>query len=143
MSTRSRKENKNYKKYLRKTGKKTCNFCEIDKNSDSFKEESKSFKIIKNIFSYSLWDGLKVDDHIMIVPKKHTDTLSDLNEHEAKEFVDILGKYESSGYNIYARAPSSVRKTIVHQHTHLIKTKGLVRRFIFAVYRPFYLRISR
>ncbi len=141
MSTRSRKQNNVYRKYLKNNKSSDCIFCEINNKFEQQLQETKYFKVIKNIYSYTLWDGVAVEDHLMIVPKKHTDTLSDLSSVEAKEFVDLLGRYEKAGYNVYARAPDSVRKTVVHQHTHLIKINGKVRRLIFTIYRPFYFRV--
>lgn len=143
MSTRSRKEHRTYKKHLSKNNKNSCDFCDIDKDSDQFIEDNSSFKLIKNIFPYSLWDGLRVKDHLLIVPKKHTDTLSNLSPEESKDFVELMSKYEIKGYNVYARAPGSIRKTIIHQHTHLIKTDKMVKNVIFTVHRPFYLRFPR
>lgn len=143
MSTRSRKEEITYKKYRKQVAKDVCQFCDLNKNSSQLLKQSKHFKIIKNIFSYSLWDAVSVEDHLMIVPNKHTDTLGDLTPYEAKEFVDLIAKYEKIGYNVYARPPKSIRKTIVHQHTHLIKTKGNVKKFIFTIHKPFYIRMHR
>ena len=78
----------------------------------------------------------------MIVPKKHTDTLSDLTRDEAVEYVDLLGSYESKGYNVWARAAQSTIKSVVHQHTHLIKSAGKAHRFIFFIRKP-YLRLIK
>ena len=143
MSTRSRKHAQIYSKHLKKSDKKICDFCAIGKDSVQYISETKSFKILNNIFPYSLWDGLTVEDHLLIVPKIHTDTLSDLSPEESKEFIKLISKYELKGYNVYARAPGSIRKTVAHQHTHLIKTKGKVKKLVFTIYRPFYFRIPR
>lgn len=143
MSTRSRKQAKIYDKHLNKIQGDECSFCLIHKNSEQFILETKSFKLIKNIFPYSLWDGLRVEDHLLLVPKKHTDTLSDLSPNESKEYIELVSEYELKGYNIYARAPSSIRKTVIHQHTHFIKTSGSVKKAIFTVYKPFYIRFPR
>lgn len=137
-ATRSRKEVKEYRKYQKNTPKPTgCVFCLIDKNSDQFISETKHFKVIRNIFGYSLWDSQRVEDHLMIVPKKHTDSLSKLPKEAAVEFVKIISEYEGKRYNVYARAPASVMKTVVHQHTHLIKPLGKPRRLIFLLRKPY------
>ena len=77
-------------------------------------------RIIKNIFPYDVWDGYEVSDHLMIVPKQHTETIGDFSKEELQEYVNILAKYEKMGYSIYARAPQNKRKTVPHEHTHLI-----------------------
>ena len=137
-ATRSRKQVKDYRKHRKNTTKPDgCAFCLIDIKSSQFISETMHFKIIRNIFGYSLWDSQRVDDHLMIVPKVHTDNLSKLPEKAAIEFVKILGEYEAKHYNVYARAPASVMKTVVHQHTHLIKPSGKPRRFIFFLRKPY------
>jgi ATP adenylyltransferase len=141
-ATRSRKEEKVYKKYLKMTDHSICSFCPIKAGEDQFVEETKNFKIIKNIFAYSIWDGQKVVDHLMVTPKKHTDSLAAMAPAEKIEYVDIIEKYESQGYNIYSRAPASAIKSIPHQHTHLIKTEGDSKRFVFLLRKP-YIRIVR
>ena len=139
MSTRSRKETTTYKKYHRSFhGKKGCVFCEIDSSSDQFVSETNHFKVIDNIFPYSLWDDQDVEDHLMIVPKKHTDTLSDLTPKEAQEYVLTMCSYEKKGYNVWARAPQSSIKSVMHQHTHLIKPGGKTMRFMFYMRKPYF-----
>lgn len=141
MATRTRKQTVRYRKHLRKNGPEHCEFCLIDAGYSQFIAETKSFKIITNIFPYSHWDLQKVSEHLLIVPKKHTDTLSDLTAPEAIEYVDLLGSYERRGYNVYSRAPQSGIKTVIHQHTHLIKGEGRQQRLLVYLKRP-YLRLS-
>lgn len=93
------------------------------------------------MFPYTQWDGQGVVDHIMVIPKKHTDTLSDLTSHEAIEYVELIASYESRGYSVYSRSPSSTRKTVVHQHTHLIKLDNQTKKLLFYLKKPF-LRIT-
>lgn len=142
MSTRTRTEEKRYKKYRSQLQNGHCDFCAITPESDQYVSETKSFIVIRNIFPYSHWDGQGVLDHLLLIPKIHTDTLSDLSRDESVEFVDIIGSYESRGYDIHARGPSSNRKTVVHQHTHLIKLDRKHRRFLFFLQKP-YVRITR
>lgn len=141
-ATRSRKEEILYKKHLKTTNRNDCAFCPIEKDSSQFIEETNSFKVIRNIFAYSIWDGQKVTDHLMITPKRHTDSLANMDKNEKIEYVDLIEKYEKQGYNIYSRAPSSAVKSILHQHTHLIKTEGASKRFVFLLRKP-YIRIVR
>jgi diadenosine tetraphosphate (Ap4A) HIT family hydrolase len=137
MATRSPKEEKVYKAHRKNEHSKTsCIFCDIGPGHMQLVRETKSFKIVRNIFPYSHWDGQDVVDHLMIVPKLHTDTLSDLQSHEAIEYVELMSSYESQGYNVYARAPQSNRKTVVHQHTHLIKLNGKNRKFLLYLEKP-------
>lgn len=139
---RSRREYLVYKRYLEGVDKNACIFCDVIKEGKQVSEKTKHFNIIRNIFPYSIWDAQTVDDHLMIVPTKHSDNLSSTTSAEKVEYVDLVSKYEKRGYNIYARAPQSKIKSIPHQHTHLIKTKGDHKKMFFLIYKP-YLRIVR
>lgn len=138
MATRSKKEEVRYAKHRKEVHSKTkCIFCDYTNKDESFISETKSFKIIKNLFPYTHWDGQGVLDHIMIVPKKHTDSLGDLSSHEAIEYVNLISSYEKRGYSVYSRPPSSTRKTVVHQHTHLIELDDQTKKFVFFLRKPF------
>lgn len=121
---RSRKSTAEYKKYLASLlpdGK--CQFCDISTDDEQYVSESQYFKIILNRFPYTKWDTQPVEEHLMIVPKQHTDTLKDLSFEESKEYVELISEYEHDGYSIYARPPGSKMKSVNHQHTHLIKIR--------------------
>ena len=138
---RSRKEVKLYDKYQATVDKASCSFCHLKESGEQMVLETESFLVVRNLFPYSIWDGQRVVDHLMVVPKRHTDTLSDLSPSQAAEFLKIIGDYEREGYNVYARAPGSHMKSIVHQHTHLIKTAGLPKKFLFLLRKP-YIRVT-
>jgi diadenosine tetraphosphate (Ap4A) HIT family hydrolase len=129
-------------KHLKKTDISSCSFCDINKGHNQFVEATKFFKIIRNRFPYTFWDGQGVADHLMVVPQRHIDSLATLSDEEKIEYVTILQRYEEQSYNVYARAPQSVMKSIVHQHTHLIKTNGTVNKFVLTLRKPL-IRIIR
>lgn len=81
-------------------------------------------------------------DHLMITPKIHTNSLKGMDADTALEYIDLIGDYESQGYNVYARAPDSSIKSVTHQHTHLLKLDGDNKRFVLVLRKPFYLRLS-
>lgn len=132
---RSRKEEKQYRQHRKKHVQKVCPFCDI--NPDEIVRTTKYFYVLRNIFPYSLWDGQEVSDHLMVVPKRHTDKLGGTTPEEAVAFLKIIDSYEAKGYNLYARSPSSSIKSVVHQHTHLMKPKGKQKRFLLMVRKPF------
>lgn len=142
-ATRSRKEELHYRKHRRSQRVSSdCQFCIIQKGNPQLIAATKHFKLLHNIFPYSLWDGQAVESHLMIVPKRHVDSLAKLPKESSSEYLKLLGKYEKLGYNSYARAPGSTIKSVVHQHTHLIKPCGRQRRFILFMLKP-YLRLTR
>lgn len=141
-ATRTRKQTKQYKrhqKYVEPPGD-GCVFCKITSKSHQFVEQSGSFKVIRNIFPYSLWDNQPVQDHLLVIPAQHTDTLADITPKAAQEFVSLISKYESRGYSLYARPPQSVMKSLTHQHTHLIKLQDRKIRGLLFIHKP-YIRI--
>lgn len=139
---RTPKQTRLYRTYLKIADPAVCTFCTVTSDQDRFVDQTKHFNIIKNQFPYSLWDGQEVTDHLMIVPKKHTNNLGSMTLREKAEYVDLLEEYERAGYNIYARAPVSAIRSIPHQHTHLIKAEGRYKKLLFFLDKP-YVRFSR
>lgn len=119
---RTRKTVLKYAAYLRTRSKTVCDFC--DRARLDIIKEFKNTLIIRNRFPYSHWDMFNVVDHIMLIPKRHLVSLTELNEAEKLEYIRVLGEYEDQGYSIYARSFDSGMRTVGHQHTHLIKTDG-------------------
>ena len=139
MSTRSHKELRNYRKHRRSFKDETsCVFCEIDSSSTELITETAHFKVITNKFPYSLWDDQTVLDHLMIVPRQHTNTLSDLLPDEAQEYIQLVSSYEKNGYNVWARAPQSSMKSVIHQHTHLIKPGKKTLKIMLYIRKPYF-----
>ncbi|MFZ1323992.1 MAG: HIT domain-containing protein [Candidatus Saccharimonadales bacterium] len=130
IGTRHHKQISRYEKHLKAKPAGACAFCINNPDDDNYSVETKSFKILRNIFPYNTWDLQDVTDHLLIVPKKHIVSLNNLTANEAIEYVDLLGSYESRGYNVYSRAPASGMKSVSHQHTHLIKTSGKPKRVL-------------
>jgi len=143
MATRSRKEMLKYRKY-RKTlnPKDNCVFCSPKERGNRTVQETKNFWVLRNIFPYSHWDSQGVSDHLMIVPKVHIVSLSNLKSHEIIEYFELMSSYELQGYNIYARPPISSMKSVVHQHTHLIKLDGVSKKLFLYAKKP-YIRIMK
>lgn len=138
---RSRKEEMQYKAHRRQVNSSVCEFC--TPLPDQLVKTTDNFKIIRNKFPYSIWDGQAVSDHLMIVPLVHTDSVANFPDETIKEYFQLLKAYEAEGYNTYARAPQSKIKSVTHQHTHLIKTEGRAKRFVLLIRKPFYVRLSK
>ena len=102
--------------------------------------ESKQTRIVRNIFPYDLWEFRDVRDHLLIVPKRHVKSLSQLSEKEQDEIMRLIVEFEALNYNVYARSTDSVKKTIpAHQHTHLIKTADKHPSVAFYLAKPYLL----
>jgi diadenosine tetraphosphate (Ap4A) HIT family hydrolase len=136
---RSRKNEKQYSHYTRHKAD-GCDFCAFTVESQQVIKEYPQFWVITNMFAYEIWDGLNVLEHLMVVPKRHVDSISHFNDAESKEYLSILGEYESAGYSIYARAAQNIAKSVQHQHTHLIKMGNKKARALLYVHKPHYLK---
>ena len=141
MATRSRKEELRYRSYRKNADSEVCVFCALTSDSSQHIEEYKHFDIIKNIYGYSLWDSTGVEEHNMLVPKRHVASMADFNKGELQEFAQLLRDYEGQGYNLYARGRDSHMKSVIHQHTHLIKLNTKRKKFFMLVEKP-YIRIT-
>lgn len=122
---RTRKSQKHYNSYRKEkpgsfdAASDTCVFC--DRNELANPIERDHFLIIQNRFKYDVWDGCRVLDHLMIIPKRHVTDFGQLSSDEKISCIDLLAKYERSGYSVYSRAVGSATRTVDHLHTHLIK----------------------
>jgi diadenosine tetraphosphate (Ap4A) HIT family hydrolase len=130
---RHRKAEKNYFK------NKDVGFCPFCKPLPEYlvKETAHSF-VVKSMFPYEMWEFRDVTEHLLIVPKRHVPSLSDLTDEERYELMDLMSEYELKEYNIYARSTKSVQRTIpLHQHTHLFKTDTKRARVALYVKKPY------
>jgi diadenosine tetraphosphate (Ap4A) HIT family hydrolase len=82
---RSRKKQLEYLDYLKHDDSTVCSFCIIREGQDQFVEQTKHFKIIKNRFPYSLWDGQTVADHLLVTPLVHRSNLKGMSVEEKAE----------------------------------------------------------
>ena len=139
---RSSKQEKIYRKHQRQTNTATCSFCTVDAGDDQFVRSTAYFKIIRNKFPYDFWDGQGIADHLMIVPRRHTTDLSEMEDKEKIEYFDLISEYEKRGYSFFARSPTTITKSIPHQHTHLIKSDRQLKSFVLLLKKPL-IRILR
>lgn len=121
MSSRTPDIQAAYDAYRQQLGDE-CDFCSLVQNpTEQVIDEHVHFLRIKNRFPYSVWDGKTVADHQMIVPKRHLIELNELLPDEAQEFLNLITEYEHLGFSLYARSTEDRTRSVVHQHTHLIK----------------------
>jgi hypothetical protein len=128
MSTlhRSRKDEQRYAKYLKHHvhANDICVFCEIDSHQDQIVKEYPLFRVLVNKFAYSVWDSSTVTEHLIVVPIRHIPSLSDFTPEEVIEHHQITSEHEDNGYDVYTRGAHSNMKSVIHVHTHLLKTDG-------------------
>lgn len=131
-----RKTRKQYSTY--NTGDKAATGCTLCREVDGPKvlQQNDTMFVIPNRVSYDMFEGRKVLDHLMVIPKRHIESISDFTDHEKIDQMMIAGDYESRGYNVYARGVASTSRSVAHQHTHLIKLADKGSNFILYARKP-------
>lgn len=139
MSFRTRKAELSYKKFRKANPVADCNFCAFHADDRQTVREAEYFWIAKNIFAYSLWEGLDVQEHLMVVPKKHRDSLHHFTPAELREYSELVAEYDERGYSTYTRSSLNVSKSVAHQHTHLLKLGQRHTKATFYLQKPYIL----
>ena len=78
----------------------SCVFCNIDKSKleNTIIDESDNFVVLPTI-------GALVDGYLMIISKKHINSMSGLEEKERVEYEFLIEKYRNKFKNIYNKFP--------------------------------------
>lgn len=108
-----------------------CDLCNIETSASKIIADHPLFMVVTNAFPYAMWEGGHLDEHLMLVPKRHTESVADFTPAENVEFLKLLSTYDRQGYSYYGRATGSTYKSIPHQHTHLMKVGTPIKLHIF------------
>jgi len=102
--------------------KQSCAFCKMDSGMSSILLESDNFYLNKDKFPVT-------PEHLLIIPKRHITSPSDLSETEWHDLRVILeaacsllktGDNQITGFNIGINIGSDAGQTIPHLHVHVI-----------------------
>ena len=113
---------KNLDKRNKSDGKESCIFCGIESAGKSVLLESEHFYLTRDKFPVT-------SGHLLIIPKRHITSPSDLSETEwhdlrvvIEEAYSILrtGDNQITGFNIGINIGSDAGQTIPHLHVHVI-----------------------
>src|SRR5664279_2056694 len=113
-----------------------CTLCP-ERNVDKIIHDGTTMYVIKNRVQYDMFEGRRVADHLMVIPKCDREMVSEFSNEESMEMVNIIGDYEKQGYNFYGRGLNSLTRSVKHQHTHLIKLVPYKQRFILMIRKPY------
>jgi diadenosine tetraphosphate (Ap4A) HIT family hydrolase len=86
-----------------------------------------------------MFEGRRVVDHLMVIPKRHVETVAEFSDQEKIDQMTVIGEYEAKGYNVYARGVGSVTRSVRHQHTHLIKLIDKRSKAVIYLKKPYVL----
>lgn len=115
-----------------------CNFCDEKIHGEVLRQNDTMY-VIPNRVPYDIFEGRKVLDHLMVIPKEHHTTVQTFSDKEKADMMTIAGEYEAKGYDVYARGATSVARSVAHQHTHLIKMVDKIPNVIIYTRRPYVL----
>lgn len=116
--------------------KPDCTLCP-DRNVGKVLYQGNTMYVLKNRVMYDMFDGRRVEDHLLVMPLLHKSRTADFTDEEQLELLAIVGEYEAKGYNFYGRGVDSPTRSVKHQHTHLIKLAAKKPRYIIAVSKPY------
>lgn len=119
-----------------------CSYCNDHKNGTyDLVKKGKTMVLFRNRVSYDMFEGQRVTEHLLVVPIRHVESIAEFTKEEKLEQMDIIGEYEKQTYDVYARGIGSVTRSMLHQHTHLIKmeNKHKFPKFIFFIRKPYFL----
>ena len=136
----NRKAWKQYKSFPTATA---CPFCDPKERHERIILENQHAYVIDNRVHYSQWELRAVTDHLMVIPKKHVGSLAELDAAEQAGVIALIARYESQSYDVFARSPRSLSRSVHHQHTHLIKTADTPARGLLFLRRPRVMRLFR
>lgn len=125
--------------YKQRQNPDVCPFCD-PKTPRKAVYENDMLYIVPNLTSYDLWELHDVVDHLLVIPKRHVKVLSELTKKERLAVMDVYAEYEAKGYSVYARGKGFVKRSVEHQHTHLIKTSNKKPRFAIFLTKPYLLK---
>lgn len=99
-----------------------CIFCKIVRN------EIKSYKIYEDEYVLAFLDINPMNKgHILVIPKKHYERLSEIPEEELKNFIvgfkkvlKIVEEKIAKDYNILVNNGKTSGQEIMHAHVHII-----------------------
>lgn len=115
-----------------------CAFCDSESKQRAITENDTMY-VIPNRVSYDMFEGRRVADHVMVIPKEHRESLADFTMEERSDAMLLIGDYEARGYNVYARGADSPSRSVRHQHTHLIKLVDKSSKVIIYTKKPYLL----
>lgn len=116
-----------------------CTFCTDPTLPVRVVRSTSTMQLLPNRTYYDVFEGLSVEDHLLIIPKRHLESINDFTPEEKLEMMDLIGEFECQGYSVYARGVGSISRSVKHQHTHLIKLRNKRARIIFYLRRPYFL----
>lgn len=102
-----------------KHGEYPCPFC-ITIQKRVYITETATMLVVENDYPYEYFDGRYVQQHYMIIPRRHIALIGDFTAQESHEYWQLIAQYHHDGYSVFTRsATDDMRSVPQHLHTHL------------------------
>lgn len=126
------------KLHTQRRGRAGCPFCREDTLAEAI-YKNKNVYVVPNLTKYDLWELHDVEEHLLVMPRRHVENLAELNKAEKEALMKVFADYEARGYSVYARGVGYVKRSVKHQHTHLIKVSNTEPKRAFFSSKPYFL----
>lgn len=98
-----------------------CPLCS-DIDTRAYVRDMGTMWVINNDFPYATYDGLPVQEHLMLIPKRHIGTFHEFSLEEQNDYWQVYAQFSSDGYNSMTRSLGNSRRSVpTHLHTHLLR----------------------
>lgn len=129
---------KNSREFWKQRDRTDCALC--DPGELIVIQEYPHSLLVHNKYPYDVWEGRKVIEHRMLLPKRHLPGFGQFSDDERSEVLNLIAEHEADGFDVYARGVGSAQKTVhAHQHTHLIKVEPAAPKLLFYLAKPYLL----
>ena len=109
---------------------KECPFCKLDKNDivNTILDESNNFLVLPT-------KGAFCDGYLLIVPKKHINSMNELTDEQKDELINLIDTYRKKFKDIFGEYPllfehgssstdaTTSSSSIRHAHIHIVNHK--------------------
>jgi diadenosine tetraphosphate (Ap4A) HIT family hydrolase len=99
-----------------------CPFCDTDDRVVI--DAAETMVVYRNDFPYEYLDGQLIQEHLLLVPRRHLGLLRDFTREERDDYWELLATYHQAGYSSLTRSATDTHRSVpLHLHTHLLLYK--------------------
>lgn len=83
---------------------------------------TKAMMVTVNDYPYIQFDGMEVEEHLMLIPVRHVASMGDFTHDERRDYLQLIALYHQKGYSSMTRSLIDTNRTVPnHVHTHLLR----------------------
>lgn len=97
-----------------------CLLC--NRSRKTIRHSTDTMVVTTNDYPYIQFDGMVVEEHLMLIPKRHEASMGGFTGAERREYLQLLALYHQKGYTSMTRSLTDTNRTVPeHIHTHLLR----------------------